>query len=920
MIAPKVNIDVENQRMIFCGRVLNDDKTLSDYNIDDGRVVHLINRATQNTTRNEPAAPPPAPDTNQPRFQTFQSADGSSVLMSSDPASNIFSQLFRHISQRADVANNVEASSRTDQDSSNSRSVTQQSAQDRLSQIRLLLCYVETIFRVIENPANISLPTPFEEPERYTLQEYNLYLTSALRYFDRLKPYLMRWQESLTRSTNSNQQQAPGLTNYDFPDISILMRIFHHLSHIFHALTNFTIDSNTTPNQLLVNVIDNNPRINRTTSSNTTSSSTANSNSNSDSQENSNTITINTAEARATVASVAYPQILVTQSPIVYMELDTTVNDNRGNILDLNATIGDALASTLRALGSGTFDLNAATQDINTNQVNVQQQNQNENSGTTETTTSNSDQQQQETSAENQNSTETTTSNTGTGNNPRNPNLRQFLNSFDPFLSCNSNYTLPELHQATVTADFGRSVVTRAIRDMRNLEATAGMSAPPRRRTDNPQTIKLVELLNENYNGFLDRHRRNSNRTAAQYEFIDFISYLAEHCDKNITVDYNNGVLQMNDHLRSIIFETTPTTTNTDSRSEAPKTLFEIILESFSSFDLIYDLISFEANQFPFYNPMRSFIKENICKFNISRDERGSEYVDPSTINVNFNFNPLIERIFANVQQNPEISEETAYSQLFNMILERFLKKFLLVKDDDASHDCLVEAFEYLSQIFIQFCRVCLADGDEKRSIVLKIILDYYTLSEIKNPRIRAFFTNIVIEMLNEYASKCKINQKVIDDLNEFLKYKKLTTTTNISNQNISVPSTSSQKEIEELSNEKEESFISNQTTSTATLNPQIEDERDSEGMEFSDAFSDMPAMETVSNFNGGTMSTKTNDDKMDDWPSDVPNDWVPIIKKDIEKQKNLYNEHQPPFSDAYLSGMPKKHRLDVESKQDKQK
>ena len=45
----------------------------------------------------------------------------------------------------------------------------------------------------------------------------------------------------------------------------------------------------------------------------------------------------------------------------------------------------------------------------------------------------------------------------------------------------------------------------------------------------------------------------------------------------------------------------------------------------------------------------------------------------------------------------------------------------------------------------------------------------------------------------------------------------------------------------------------------------------------------------------------------------------VPIIKEDIKKQKNPENSHQPPFSDAYISGMPKKRRLEHQQQQKQQ-
>ncbi|XP_060519492.1 large proline-rich protein bag6 isoform X2 [Cylas formicarius] len=142
-IAEQVNIPAATQRIIYCGRVLQDEAKLSDYDVN-GKVVHLVQRAPPNaTSRNRPDTPQPE-GANRGRggFVGFDRV-GNAVYMGSMDLPDDFMVNYGLLPSRA----------------------SQSLSASRLNVARRMLRRAEGVIRLLENPRLTPEQNQTDEPQ-----------------------------------------------------------------------------------------------------------------------------------------------------------------------------------------------------------------------------------------------------------------------------------------------------------------------------------------------------------------------------------------------------------------------------------------------------------------------------------------------------------------------------------------------------------------------------------------------------------------------------------------------------------------------------------------------------------------------------------------------------------------------------------
>jgi len=253
-ISGTVGVQPEQQRLIFRGRVLQDDKKLKDYNVSSGNVIHLVTRTTTSTANDTP--PPPQTNTG-----------GNIVMGPGGPNQTIATRRRNSASVRLQVANEnltrasgqlktleeeiilLEQASTTAEGQRQNTSLSEEI--DNALSASLGPTAAAVVATISETPQPGAPGTgqggnaqqnqagsPQNRPSAPMLRDLATSINDYLSLNARLTPYL----QTLQRWLNENAELAEGPRAQIQYTYNTLSSILHAVSHTLHALSDITVD------------------------------------------------------------------------------------------------------------------------------------------------------------------------------------------------------------------------------------------------------------------------------------------------------------------------------------------------------------------------------------------------------------------------------------------------------------------------------------------------------------------------------------------------------------------------------------------------------------------------------------------------------------------------------------------------------
>ncbi|CAG2108343.1 unnamed protein product [Medioppia subpectinata] len=1006
-IASAVSIPADLQRLIFCGRVLDDEKLLKDYEINDGKVVHLVRRAPPGVSTGSRSGSAPTSAQSSPRHSHRRrpmggvgggrvGADDNSYLLGafSIPqeafSPNHFQQMLQTvISNMGDIGRNATVMSRTSEDGSSvdvqinlAQMPPQNECRQRISQANRFIGYINALIDVIERPnaipngvtaavvnaadtnANVmngfnidannmgsleaqlaaqaaaqsfaavtnGLGIPIVTGSQIIIQgptitqsqsgsntprapnpspnttgatnnttngnrtdgqsanatpvvasDVNQLLTTVFQTQERLRPHIQRLQQLMTTEGQLTERQVTEAQNLQ----RNCMRANHHLGHVFHLISDLAINWNT-PNRTvgLIHTMSSQPLIGgsvplsfatRQTTTRNGTQSTANQ-STTPSTQSPTEPPVGTPPSAFAVPQQQPP----TATPNPRVGLTLSGDQTTGAVFTQHSTpfVVMELGSTVHQIPFPTPTTTTASQS--TNSTSNQQQN-----------------------------TQSAPSAPPPPPPPPPPSARPlFIPPFDPYLQCNSPFTIPEIRtQVSVGISTGRT--SRQTNNNNNSNNNNNENPIDNQSANNPFP-NLGQIVNGILSGFLNQasggplppdaaaHNPNStanaptvgvNNVNVDPTLINLMSRLNNERsppnddlpndqNPNMTdmfMSFVNGILGIISGGQTQAINVANFLNQLDGFSyvegeNIANDVFMVMARVLSFQDLF---LIFAGNSEPL-NRVRESLRQFVLTQILEGREPTDENIETAIASIISSWRTGVEVMTSGVGLESGIDIIATIERFLRLNLNRILRFFVFPPDVDYGNTFFTIIREFLIDL-ISLSQVCFTDGVLALQRIVAAFIEH--MSSELNPEIQGWMSSVAVRHLNEYINNNNTEQSP-----------------NTESYIVRIDTQSSDEAIA-----SEEHMNASNTTS------------DAENVEFSDARSEFE--DTIHpNNNVHQIDTTYNELPSvvigsEDWHSSVPNDWVPIITHDIERQRRL--PAQRPVSDAYMNGMSKRRRIE---------
>ncbi|XP_061164391.1 large proline-rich protein BAG6-like isoform X3 [Saccostrea echinata] len=281
--------------------------------------------------------------------------------------------------------------------------------------------------------------------------------------------------------------------------------------------------------------------------------------------------------------------------------------------------------------------------------------------------------------------------------------------------------------------------------------------------------------------------------------------------------------------------------------------------------------------------PLQQFFRDRILN---GREASAENIVQAVDTLVNDMQEELTET--ANVSEvKPQINLVETWNNFFRTQLISIITFIMRAESDGGFGQELYNRMRMALSLLIILTQHCLTGGMAGLQALIQNRLQYITRGV--NPMIQQWMITVTTQQLNQFLPTITVTET---DITTYLVLKK-------------------EKKAEEAAK-----LSPMDTTSPGASQPEAGESKMDVDMSKPEEAAAQPSTSRLVNGNNSSNKKPLTTPKpepagaamsSEGWDREVPAEWVPVINGDVQKQKQ--QRHQPPFSDAYLNGMPPKRR-----------